>query len=249
MPSQDRSTDLEHCSPVLHEPSGCLILSARPDVSAQPIERLYGLVDSENPFLVIASLVVAIIAALISLAATFAAWRAVRPRPKLTGSVTFAWTSGYTSSIPSVPSGRMLGLHVLLTNASSHPVHPLTYEVEVRRNGQWIPGKRLQNWQSGPVELTIGNNHIQMDQQYLVDWPPQPIHHGAPMMGFLVRLVPGITSEAEIERYRVTVTDVFGGEISFEKDPASAHGYSSGNDSGFTAVEAFRHAGATVTRI
>ncbi|MBA2950048.1 hypothetical protein [Streptomyces himalayensis] len=197
----------------------------------------------------IASLVVALIAALISLGAAFGTWRAVRPRPKLKGSVTFAWTQGYTTSTPGVPAGRMVGLHVLLTNASSHPVHPLNYELEVRRNGQWISGKRLQNWQSAPVELTIANNHIQMDQQHLVDWPPRPIHHGAPMMGFLVHLVPGITSEAEIEGYRVTVTDVFGGAISFEKDAASAHRYSASNDGGFTAVEAFRHAGATVTTI
>ncbi|MFJ6661337.1 hypothetical protein ACIQNG_34080 [Streptomyces sp. NPDC091377] len=197
----------------------------------------------------VSSLVVAIFAALISIGSAFAAWRAVRPRPKLKGSVTFAWSNGFSSIIPDLPSGRIVGLHILLTNSSVHPVHPLRFELEAKRAEQWIPGTRIQNWQSSPVEIRIGNNDISLDQQHLVDWPPRPIHHGAPMMGFIVHLVPGITSEEEIDAYRVTVTDVFGGQITFDKDAAPAHTYSASRTSGFTAVEAFRHAGASVTVI
>ncbi|CAL9515678.1 hypothetical protein SUDANB140_03744 [Streptomyces sp. enrichment culture] len=66
-------------------------------------------------------------------------------------------------------------------------------------------------------------------------------------MGFLVHLVPGIVDENEITAYRVTVTDVFGGEISFDCSASHAHQAHANPGNTFTPVEAFREAGATVT--
>jgi hypothetical protein len=191
--------------------------------------------------------IVAAIAALFSFGAFLATWRAVRPVPKLKGAITFAWTVGYNTSVPGVPAGRLVALHILLTNASAHPVHPLRYKVEVQKGDQWIEGLRIQKWQTGTMRITIGANDIAFTQEHLVDFPPRPVHHGAPLMGFLVHLVPGIANEREINYYRVTVTDVFGGTITFKARAIDVHQAQGDPDGGFTAVEAFRHAGATVT--
>ncbi|GGZ39651.1 hypothetical protein GCM10010344_00030 [Streptomyces bluensis] len=196
----------------------------------------------------IASLVVAIIAALISVASAYAAWRATRPKPKLSGSITTTWGVGVTSSVPGVPSGSAVGLHVVLTNASSHPVHPMEFRLEVRTVAGWLPGKRLQNWQATLPELSFDNHVATMTYDHLIDWPPRPVHHGAPLMGFLYYLVPNLADEADVEEYRVTVTDVFGGSVQFTTTAAEVAAWKASDD-GLTLLELMTQAGVPVRTV
>ena len=49
----------------------------------------------------LASLITTIIAALISVASTYAARRATRPKPKFSGTITTGWRQGVNMNIPS----------------------------------------------------------------------------------------------------------------------------------------------------
>ncbi|MER5281640.1 hypothetical protein ABT025_38920 [Streptomyces sp. NPDC002809] len=193
----------------------------------------------------LASLIVAIIAALISIASAYAAWRATRPKPKLSGAITTGWRQRVNMNIPGEPSGDAVGLHVILTNASSHPVHPMHFRLEVRSGNQWRTGKRMQNYQAQLPELEFSNYAASISYNHLIDWPPRPVDHGAPLMGFIYNLVPGLTTGEAIDEYRVTVTDVFGGRTQFSKTQAEIDAWNY-SDAAHTTLELITQAGIPV---
>jgi hypothetical protein len=134
----------------------------------------------------IATLAVSIVAVIISLASAFAAWRAVRPKPKLKGSITSAWHIG-VSYRSGEKSGIAVLLHVILTNASSNPVHLLGYRLRVNVEGLWQEAERLQNQAYTFPELYLSNGRYvaTLNTDFFLDWPPRPVAYGTPLMGFL----------------------------------------------------------------
>ncbi|MCM1941110.1 hypothetical protein NC239_23180 [Streptomyces sp. G3] len=193
----------------------------------------------------LASLITAIIAAFISVLSAYAAWRATRPKPKLSGVITMGWRQGVNMNITGEPSGDAVGLHLILTNASSHPIHPLRFELEVRAGGRWRTGKRMQNYQATLPELRFSNYAAAITYEHLIDWPPRAVNHGAPLMGFIYHMVPGLAETELIDEYRITVTDVFGGKTRFSKSQAEVDAWSAGA-SAHTTLELITHAGIPV---
>ncbi|MEU6676982.1 hypothetical protein [Streptomyces sp. NPDC046925] len=196
----------------------------------------------------LASLIVAIFAALISLLAGYAAWRANRPKPKMAGLITMGWRQEVAMNVVGEMCGDAIGLHVILTNASSHPIHPLHFELEVSTGGVWLKGKRMQNYQTTLPELRFSGYAASLDYSHLVDWPPRAVNHGAPLMGFIYYVVPGLAPSAVIKEYRITVTDVFGGAITFKKSQFDLDAYH-GREGSHTTLELLTQAGVPVRRV
>src|SRR5262249_37490003 len=174
----------------------------------------------------IATLMVSILAAIISLAAAFAAWRAVRPRPKLKGSITSAWHIG-VSYTGGETAGIAVLLHVILTNASSNPVHLLGYRLSVSIEGSWQEADRLQNQTYTFSELYLSNRQYvaELNESFFLDWPPKPVAYGTPLMGFLCFFVPGQVTAELIDEYELVVTDVFGNHKQFNLTAARARAW------------------------
>lgn len=216
-------------------------------------------------------LVVAIVAAMISLLSAFAAWRAVRPRPKLEAWITHGWTfgvddewvsldvpfPGFVEDLPLQLTEEKAGatavlLHILLTNASPTPVLLLGYTLRVGTKGGWCEAERSDSTANWPVfYLDRGRFAVNMTDNILLDWPPRPVSYGAPLMGFLAFVLPGqMTAEDRrrysISGYELTVSDVFG-------DTKRVRLNSTGNMARFESDQIkrdlgdlFRYAGATV---
>jgi hypothetical protein len=73
------------------------------------------------------------------------------------------------------------------------------------------------------------------------------VNHGAPLMGFIYHIVPGLTETETIDEYRVTVTDVFGGKTRFSKSQAEVDAWNAG--SAHTTLELITHAGIPVRTV
>lgn len=194
----------------------------------------------------VATFVVSILAAIISLAAAFAAWRAVRPKPKLKGSITSAWHIG-VSFRSGEEEGIAVLLHVILTNASSNPVHLLGYRLKVDVEGVWQEAERLQNQAYTFPKLYLSNARYAatLNPDFFLDWPPRPVAYGSPLMGFLCFLVRGHVTAEMIDKYELTVTDVFGHHEQFNLTSAQAKAWQE-EEGDFNVVEIFRYSGANV---
>lgn len=183
----------------------------------------------------LAGLVIAIVAAMISLLSAFAAWRAVRPKPKLEAWITHGWTFGVDDEYVSLdvfPPGfeeyvapqrpaekaglTAVLLHVLLTNASPTPVLLLGYSLRVGTKGGWCEAERSDSTANWPAfYLDRGRFAVTVTDNILLDWPPRPVSYGAPLMGFLAFVLPDqMTAEDRrrysISGYELSVSDVFG---------------------------------------
>jgi hypothetical protein len=192
-----------------------------------------------------ASLVVSIIAALFAFGSAYAAWRALRPRPKLSGSITSAWRLG--ASMDGRPATVVL-IHVIFTNASTYPVHLLAYELHVKLgSGDWRGTTRMRSMRFTIPELYLsGGKYVAtLTPEDLLDWPPKPVDYGAPLMGFLMFLLLGAADGDSVLEYRLTVTDVFGDTETVSITSAKAKAWQEGEEA-FNVVELFLAAGAKV---
>lgn len=198
----------------------------------------------------VASLVISILAAAISLISAYAAWRTVRPRPQIKGKITGAWRIGAT--FPGGRQGAAFLAHVVLTNASTHPVHLLGYWLEIRVAGKWHKATRISHYSAFTLpELTIAGSYtVRIQPNDLLGWPPKPVHHGAPMMGFLLFVVEDLSNDAAVLGYRLTVQDVFDNRERLELEESRNRSYqeSSWDKTGdsYNIVELFQHAGIEV---
>ena len=197
----------------------------------------------------IASLTVSVLAAVISLASAYAAWRAIRPKPKLKGSITSAWHIG-ASFGNGEEDGIAVLLHMVLTNASSNPVHLLGYRLRVNAEGSWKDAERLQNQAYTFPELYLSNGQYvaTLNPDFFLDWPPRPVAYGTPLMGFLCFLVRGHVTDEMINEYELTVTDVFGDHTQFNLSSSQAKAWQE-EEGDFNVVEIFRYSGADVQRV
>ncbi|MFD7278396.1 hypothetical protein ACFV80_15440 [Streptomyces sp. NPDC059862] len=188
------------------------------------------------------SLIIAIISAVISLGSAYAAWRAIRPRPKLHGSITTAW------QIPANTGELLIAIHVALTNMSSHSIHLMGYELEVKIGHEWHRTEILRGFEATLPTMRVGPWICELGVEHLLDWPPKPINHGAPLMGFLIFVLPASGAGAEIKEYRLIVTDVFGSRDAFKKTKQDIEAYAA-DPKPFSMIDAFGHAGVPMRRI
>ncbi|MCX4792627.1 hypothetical protein OG369_43410 [Streptomyces sp. NBC_01221] len=196
------------------------------------------------------SLLVAIVSAAISLGSAYAAWRATRPHPKLRGAITAAWLSGRSTRRGAAPQvverGLAVGLHVLLTNETAHSVHPVGYQLKIRVSGKWHVADRMATWDLQLPDLHVDGWVVNMEPAQLLNWPPRPVHHGEPLMGWLVFGLPTGLS-GTVEAYRLTVIDVFERRTIISASQKQIDAHQEGGKY-FSVLEAFQHAGASITR-
>ncbi|MFE4650509.1 hypothetical protein [Streptomyces sp. NPDC056707] len=169
----------------------------------------------------LASLIVAVIAAHLSVGSTLAAWRAVRPRPALAGRFIGAWSS--TANNGHLP---VIFVHFVLTNRSSHPVYPIGAILEVKIMNNWLSTGRLARYQLNEIagiEMNIrdsnsGRRTFDLNQRHVTALLKSKVEHGAPLVGLLAfhlgdyrmeELTAG-SDPMEIAEYKLTVIDIFG---------------------------------------
>lgn len=198
----------------------------------------------------LASLLVAFVSAVISVASAYTAWRAVRPRPKLRGNITSTWHIG--AEFPNRNHGLIVLMHVVFTNASAYPIHLVGYKLEVKIGNNWKSADRLQNWgkvEIPPIYLNAGKLVARLKpEDHLIDWPPKPVDHGSPLMGFQGFMLVGQVQPESIQDYRLTAVDAFKNhwKVSLSASEAEAWKANSGH---FTLPELYRHAGVPVERV
>jgi hypothetical protein len=219
----------------------------------------------------LAGLVIAIVAAMISLLSAFAAWRAVRPKPKLEGRVTHGWTFGvddeyvnldvspggldeYVSpQLPTEKAGATaVLLHVLLTNASPTPVLLLGYRLRVATESGWRETARSDSTANWPTfYLDDGRFAVTITDNILLDWPPRPISYDAPLIGFLAFTLPGEMNAEDRRRYRISgyeliVSDAFGNTTQLHLNSTANIARFDFDQFRSDLGDLFRYAGATV---
>jgi hypothetical protein len=219
----------------------------------------------------LAGFIIAIIAAVISLVSAFAAWRAVRPKPKLEGRITHGWVFGvdddsvrldipplgYEEYVLPSPAATKAGgtavlLHVLLTNASPTPVLLLGYKLRVAAEGGWRDTERSDSIASWPrFYLHRGRFAVTLTDKILLSWPPRPVAYGAPLMGFLAFILPGQMTAEDRRRYKITgyeliITDVFGNSTRLRLNSTANMARFEFDQFNSDLGDLFRFAGATV---
>jgi hypothetical protein len=197
----------------------------------------------------IATFTVSVLAAIISLASAFAAWRAIRPIPKLKGSLTSAWHIG-VSYTGGEKAGLAILLHIVLTNASSNPVHLLGYRLRVNVEDSWQETERLRNQEYTFPELYLSNEQYvaTLGPEFFLDWPPRPVAYGTPLMGFLCFFALGRITAEMIAEYELVVSDVFGNHEKFNLTSSEAKAWQE-EEGDFNVVDIFRYSGANVQRV
>lgn len=197
-----------------------------------------------------ASLLISILAVVISLISSYAAWRTVRPQPRLKGKITSIWRIGAT--FPGGRRGAGFLAHIMLTNASTHPVHLLGYWMEIRVAEKWRKATRISHYSAFTLpELTLSGSYtVRIKPGDLLGWPPKPVHHGAPLMGFLLFLVEDLTDDEAVQDYRLTLQDVFDNRERLELQESRNRSYqeSAWDKTGdsYNIVELFQHAGIEI---
>ncbi|MFF6843166.1 hypothetical protein ACFY8X_31075 [Streptomyces tanashiensis] len=133
-----------------------------------------------------------------------------------------------------------------MTNETAHSVHPVGYQLEIRIDGRWYVAERMDTWDLQLPDLHVDGWVVDLEPAQLINWPPRPVRHGEPLMGWLVFGLPTPPS-GTIEAYRLTVIDVFEHRtiISASQKQIDAHQLGMKY---FSVLEAFQHAGASITR-
>ncbi len=191
------------------------------------------------------SLIVSICAALIAATSATIAWLGTHPRPELAGNMTTAILLGTQGDY----EGTGVLIHCMITNEVSQPVYAMAYGLEVRLKSGWL---RLHR----PVTFTmptlfVGEHtwEVDMKPENFIDWTPQKIEFGSPLMGFLVFFHTERLVEEDILEYRLTVTDVFSRSHRFVLSNEKARAYRNSpmvDEPGIRTHDLFRLAGATV---
>jgi hypothetical protein len=194
-----------------------------------------------------ASLTVAICAAVISAVSATIAWLNTHPRPKLRGSLTTALPLGIAGDFS---EGAAILLHCMLTNEVSQPVYVLGYRFKIKlKSGRWVMLNRPVTFSMPKIYVGEGSWEIEMKPENFIDWTPQQVQFGSPLMGFLVFFHEQPIAADDIRTYHLTVIDVFGREHAFSLDSDKALAFRNTpmmRNSGVRTHELFRLAGAIV---
>ncbi|MER5908853.1 hypothetical protein ABZW44_09640 [Streptomyces mirabilis] len=187
----------------------------------------------------LASFIVAMVAALLSVVSTIAAWRAVRPRPMLTGRIVGAWHgSGNDGKF------TLVGLHVVLTNRSSHPVYPIGATLRVKIADNWFSAGRIARYQVNElseIEVSDGNSGdwaFQVTPRHVMSLLESKVEHGTPLTGLLIFYLDnqdvrhlGTINGMPINEYKLTIIDIFEKKHSFKASRYETESFQVGHPS------------------
>lgn len=162
-----------------------------------------------------ASLLVAIVASLISGLSAWIAYRSTHPRPELHARITTvlhgaAELSTNASGVP--VASTVAVVHFRVTNLATAPVQLLDYDlIAVDSQGD----QHVLNHERG-FALTMyldwdGEEVTTMtfEPENYISWPPRAVKYGELEMGFLPFVVDESLEVEAIQEYRLTLTDVF----------------------------------------
>jgi hypothetical protein len=194
----------------------------------------------------VATFTIAIFAVLISAVSAAISWLSTHPRPKLAGNMTVAVHIGTKGDFN---DGTAVLIHCMITNEVSEPVYAISYSLEVERRGAWLRLHRAIDFTMPNLYVGEGHWEIEMKPDNFIDRTPQRIEFGSPLLGFLLFVYPEHLSDEEVQKYRLTVSDVFSRKHQFVLDGRKSREFMNTalmDQPGFSAVDIFRLAGATV---